>query len=122
MRLRVVRNFFLLTVSSHARTTRPMPRDTVVITRARRRLVQWMKRNERTQTWLASVLGVRQTSVNLWVHGLARPEEHLRAALAVITCNDVGVPMWRTRKEQALVNLVCAEYGPTVRRSRKKAA
>lgn len=58
----------------------------------------------RSQSGLATALGVSQPSVNDWVHDTARPKPHLREALEILT----GIPArsWDTADERALVESV----------------
>jgi transcriptional regulator with XRE-family HTH domain len=72
-------------------------------TLGRQLLVGWLTEDGagRSQSKLAELLGIGQSSVSLWVHGRSRPDAHIREALEVIT----GVPRgaWETDDERAVV-------------------
>jgi transcriptional regulator with XRE-family HTH domain len=66
-------------------------------TPAAKGLKKWIADNS-SQTAVAKVLGVKQPTVSAWVSGHARPEPHLRDALAELT----GIPteQWELKVER----------------------
>jgi transcriptional regulator with XRE-family HTH domain len=73
-------------------------------TLGRTRLIDALKVSGRSQSWLASLLGIKQPSVWSWVHGESRPSAHQRLALQ----RHLSIPAdaWMTDAERA------AAYGP----------
>jgi len=76
---------------------------------ALKKLAAWLKRANRTQTWLAEKLHVYPSTVSAWFRRVTRPEEHLRAAIQVISAGAVAVPDWRSLTEQKFVDRISKE-------------
>lgn len=69
----------------------------MVQTDGRKLLLKELGKPDRSQSWLARQLSIKQSSVSLWVHGRARPETHLRTILEAL----LGIPRdsWLTKAE-----------------------
>lgn len=66
-------------------------------TPAAKALKKWIAANS-SQTAVAELLGVRQPTVSAWVSGHARPEPHLRDAIAELT--GIANDEWELRSER----------------------
>ncbi len=75
-------------------------------TEGRRLLIAWLEEAGNSQSRLAELLGIQQSSVFLWKEGRARPEAHHRTAIA----NVAGIPQdaWLTTEERDLVGRTSA--------------
>lgn len=87
-----------------------------VTTPGRDALVAWMAANpkERTQGYIARVLGVSQPAVGAWVHGRSRPDAHYREPIEQLTGikpEDWELPEEAARRERALANIQELETG-----------
>lgn len=81
----------------------------MIDTKARQQLEDTLKRRELSQAALSRTLGISAVSVNAWLAGRARPEAHLRRALAEVLSID---PLdWETDEERA-------QYAGAVERGR----
>lgn len=90
-------------------------------TRGRQRLSEILDpKTGHTQAWLASLLGVDQSTVSDWCRGVCRPGDHLRAALFPI----LGIPPedWQTAAERRQVTTALrrAESAPAPPGSHKR--
>lgn len=70
---------------------------TMLDTEGRKLLAAWLAKDGRTQTWLAGVLGVKQSTVSHWLRGAWRPPQELKMALARIA--GIPVDAWLTYAE-----------------------
>lgn len=61
------------------------------------RLRQWLRDERRTQEWLATELGTRQTTVSRWVLGTGQPK--IRFALALCRITGISVELWAETAE-----------------------
>lgn len=78
-------------------------------------LRQYLSDADRSQSDLASTLGISQPSVSAWLRGGSRPEPHLREAIRLLT----GIPSsdWDTAEERAVIERARALSGePTIDR------
>jgi DNA-binding transcriptional regulator YiaG len=81
-------------------------------TEGRRMLAAYLESSdEHTQTSLAQVLEIGQSSISLWVNGRSRPEPHHRDALALLTRGAVPVESWLTDDERQKVARARAAMG-----------
>lgn len=57
----------------------------------RPRLIDWMKRNEKDQVWLANFIGVSQPTVSRWIRGGEMTHRHAHAVceLTGLTSDDL---------------------------------
>jgi transcriptional regulator with XRE-family HTH domain len=60
-----------------------------------------------SQQWLASMLGVKQSSVSWWLNGKSRPEPHHRFALWLLW--RIPQAAWFTTEEAAVIARVKTE-------------
>lgn len=66
---------------------------------------------ERSQSALAKMLGINQSSISGWVRGTARPEPHLRTALQFLA--GIRAETWDTAEERALIERVLNDLEPS---------
>jgi len=76
--------------------------------RARDALHAWLRENDKTQAWLARMVGVSAPSVVSWLDGSSRPITHLRDVIARLTgiaVEDWDYPSETQAREQALARI-----------------
>ncbi len=74
-------------------------------------LKSWLKRNRRTQRWLAEALSVDQSAVSYWVTGSRLPYYDNRIAIERITAGEVKAGGWRRRGPGARAAVLERAYG-----------
>ncbi|HEV8462112.1 MAG TPA: helix-turn-helix domain-containing protein [Gaiellaceae bacterium] len=76
-------------------------------------LAAWMAEDasKRTQTYVASMLGVKQPSVSQWLRGVSRPEAPQRTGLLMLA----GIPeeSWLQPNERAAIEATRERIGKT---------
>ena len=66
---------------------------------------------ERSQAWLAKILGIAQPSVSGWLTGKSRPEDAHREALEILA--GIDRTAWRIDTEHAVVERARRAMEPT---------
>jgi len=73
------------------------PKTDMLDTEGRKLLAAYLTQKGRTQTWLAGILGVQQSTVSHWLRGAWRPPPELRKALERVA--GIAVDAWLTAEE-----------------------
>lgn len=60
----------------------------------------WLKKNNRTQIWLARTMRVHRMAVNHWVNDVDRPNDQHRRKLAKLSKGELPVDGWLTDAER----------------------
>lgn len=61
------------------------------------RLSTWLDLEGRTQTWVATQVGISRSVVNDWVHGRKVPSLENRRLITALSAGLVGVDDWPER-------------------------
>lgn len=61
-------------------------------------LREWLKEDRRSQEWLASQIGTRQTSVSAWIHGRSIP---VGMAIKIRTITGIPLEEWAVDAEES---------------------
>lgn len=88
-------------------------------TKGQQLLQHQLRHSAMSQQALADLLGIKQSSVSLWVSGRSRPEAHLRLALEGLW--EIPAESWLTLEEAEVVARATDAAPPSARVAAKRA-